>query len=117
MTNDPSPKSFCSGSREYYTVSSAGYTFQQASGANSAVTGGPGVTLTIGTSKSGTTSSSGAWRVPANYKIGKLQIGALKYQGTIRKYLENSSCTSVLRATTIYNAPQQAWHFQTSRVA
>ena len=147
-----SPNSQCSGSRTYYTVKSTGSTFQQAAGANSAVTGSTGVRLSISTSttfevsgsvtssssitvsagvaaiqaqvgvtvgvkKSGTTSTGGSWTVPANYKIGKLQIGALKYQGTISKYLENSACVSVLQASTAYNAPAQNWHFQTSKVS
>lgn len=75
------------------------------------------VGVTIGASKTGTTTNSGSWTVPATYNVGRLAIGAAKYSGTTTRYLENSSCTLVYQNSTSYNAPQQEWHFQTSRVS
>lgn len=145
--------SLCSGSRVVYKSSSSAGSFTQASGANSSVTGGPGVTLaiststtftvsgsitattgvtvsnvvasvkadvgvTIGASKSGTTTNSGSWTVPSSYGSGRLAIGSMKYSGTTTKYIENSSCTLVKQGSSAtFNAPQQEWHFQTSRVS
>jgi len=145
-------RSLCSGGRVFYRASHTGTAFAQASGANSAVTGGPGVTLTISrsttftvggsitstggisasaviatvkadvgvtvqASRSGTTTNSGAWRVPGNYTIGRLAIGSLKYSGRVTKYLENSGCQQLSQGTVSYNAPRNEWHFQTSRVS
>lgn len=149
---DISPNSLCSGSRTVFQSRVSSSPFVQASGYNSSVTGGPGVTLviststtftvsgsitattgisvsnvvasvkadvgvTIGQSKSGTTSNSGSWTVPSTYKIGRLAIGAIKYSGTTTRYLENSSCTLVYQNSTPFNAPQNEWHFQTSKVS
>ena len=145
--------SLCSGSTIVYKNSTTGSAFTQASGVNSSVTGGGGVTLqiststtftvsgsitatadvsasvaiatvkqgygvTIGASKSGTTSTSGSWKVPSTYKVGRLQIGAMKYTGSVTKYVENKACVlaQVGKAAT-YNAPKQEWHFQTSKVS
>jgi hypothetical protein len=136
----------------FYRATHTGTSFAQASGANSAVTGGPGVTLTISrsttftvggsitttggisasavvatvkadigvtvqSSRSGTTTNSGAWRVPGNYRVGRLAIGSLKYSGRVTKYLENRACQQLGLATVSYNAPRDEWHFQTSRVS
>lgn len=142
----------CSGSRIVYKATKSGSAFARASGKNSSVTGGPGVTLTISTSttytvggslttttgitagsvvasvkadigvtvqasRSGTTSASGAWKVPSSYKQGRLELGSIKYSGRVTKYLENRNCQLVQQATTSFNAPRNEWHFQTSKVA
>lgn len=143
----------CSGSRTFTKVANDSITFKQASGNNSSVTGGPGVTLTIsksttftvggsisGTadlsvgaviaavkgalgvtiqgSRAGTSSTSGAWKVPSTYKVGRLAIGANKYAGTVTKYLENKGCVAVkIGSSAKYNAPKNEWHFKTSKVA
>ncbi|GAB3142616.1 hypothetical protein [Marisediminicola antarctica] len=75
------------------------------------------VGVTIGASKTGTTTNSGSWTVPATWNVGRLAIGTAKYSGTTKRYLENSACTLVLQNSTSYNAPQQEWRFQTSRVS
>jgi hypothetical protein len=150
--DDVSVRSLCSGSRVVYKATKSGAVFSQASGANSAVTGGPGVTLgisktrtftvggsitttsgisasavvasvkadvgvTIQASRSGTTTNSGSWRFPSNYKIGRLAIGSIKYSGRVTKYLENKNCVLVNLGAASYNAPKNEWHFSTSRVS
>ncbi|WP_156109993.1 hypothetical protein, partial [Cryobacterium sp. MLB-32] len=70
------------------------------------------VGVTIGSSKTGSTTNSGSWTVPATYNVGRLAIGAAKYSGSTRRYLENSNCVLVFQNSTSYNAPQQEWHFQ-----
>lgn len=150
---NPASASQCSGSRTFTKVSNDSITFKQASGNNSSVTGGPGVTLTISkstsftvggsitksadvgvdlviasiksslgvtvqASRTGTSSTSGAWKVPSSYKVGRLAIGANKYKGTVTKYLENKGCVNVkLGSSAKYNAPKKEWHFKTSKVS
>lgn len=150
---DVTPQGLCPGGREVYKASNSAVAFTQASGGNSSVTGGPGVTLSISTSttftvsgsigtnvditasaailaikqgysvtvqasRSGTTTNSGSWTVPASYNVGRLQIGAMKYAGTVTKYLENTSCVLVKKGSTVtYNAPKNEWHFESSRVS
>ena len=75
------------------------------------------VGVTIGSSKTGATTNSGSWTVPATWNVGRLVIGAAKYSGSTRRYIENSTCVLVFQNSTSYNAPQQEWHFQTSRVS
>lgn len=152
-SDDAPTKSLCSGSRTYTKATNTGVAFQQAGGDYSSVTGGPGVHLSISTtrtftvsgtitstaevsadaviasvksgvgvsigkSQSGTTTNSGLWVVPSNYKIGRLAIGSMKYRGTVTKYLENSNCVAVkLGSSASYNAPKREWHFQTTRVS
>ncbi len=75
------------------------------------------VGVTIGTSQSGQTSNSGTWKVPASYKVGRLEIGSNKYKGTVTRYLENKNCTLVQQGSAaIFNAPHKEWHFKTSKV-
>lgn len=74
--------------------------------------------VTLTASKSGTSTSSGSWKVPANYKVGRLAIGAFKYKGTVTRYLENKNCALVkYGAAAQYNAPANEWSFQRSKVA
>lgn len=74
--------------------------------------------VSITNSKSGTTTNSGSWTVPSNWNIGRLAIGAMKYKGTVTKYLENKDCVDVqVGSSASYNAPQNEWHFQTSKVS
>jgi hypothetical protein len=73
--------------------------------------------VTIGASRSATTSNSGSWTVLSSWQIGRLEIGSNKYAGTT-KYVENSNCVLVkMGSAATYNAPRQEWHFKTSRVA
>lgn len=73
--------------------------------------------VTLQSSRSGTTSSTGSWKVPSSYKQGRLEIGSFKYSGSVSKYIENRSCQLVRQATTNFNAPRNEWHFQTSKIA
>lgn len=73
---------------------------------------------TIAASRTGKSSTSGAWTVPPNYKKGRLAIGSNKYKGTVTKYLENKACVNVkVGSSAKYNAPKNEWHFKTSKVA
>lgn len=73
--------------------------------------------MTIQKSRSGTTTTSGAWKVPANYKVGRLRIGSYKYAGHVVKYLENRNCGLVTQGITSFNAPRNEWHFSHSKVS
>lgn len=68
--------------------------------------------------KTGTSSSSGAWKVPSSYKIGRLTIGALKHRGTLTQFVENRSCKDVATGKSAsYNMPENGWSFQHSKVS
>ena len=69
--------------------------------------------ITLGMSFSGTSTSSGSWKVPASYNTGKLSIGSLKYSGTVKKYIENTACTLVPQSgVATFNQPEKAWSFK-----
>jgi hypothetical protein len=75
------------------------------------------VGVTIGVSKSGTTTNAGSWTVPSDYVLGRLALGAVKYSGTTTQYLENSGCNLIKQGeSAAFDAPSQEWSFQTSRV-
>lgn len=87
-----------------------------ASAAIASVSATYGATITA--TKSGTTTSSGSWMVPASYQIGRLSIGAFKYRGLTTRYLENSACVLVKLGTSAsFNAPRNEWAFITSKVS
>src|SRR5690606_16475405 len=48
--------------------------------------------VTIQAKRKGKSSVSGAWTVPANWEIGRLAIGSIKYKGTVTRYVENRAC-------------------------
>jgi hypothetical protein len=73
--------------------------------------------VTIQASRSGTTTTSGAWKVPSSYNVGRLKIGSYKYAGHVVKYLENRNCGLVTRGITSFNAPRNEWHFSHSKVS
>ncbi|MFT2712392.1 MULTISPECIES: hypothetical protein [Clavibacter] len=75
------------------------------------------VGVTIGVSKTGTTTNGGSWTVPSDYVLGRLALGAVKYSGTTTQYLENSGCNLIKQGeSAAFDAPAQEWSFQTSRV-
>ncbi len=72
----------------------------------------------VAVNKTGTSSSSGAWKVPSSYKIGRLSIGALKHRGTIQQYVQNRACKNVATGKSAsYNMPENGWSFQHSKVS
>lgn len=63
-------------------------------------------------------SSSGAWTVPSTYKTGRLEIGAIKYQGKVQKIKYNTGCGIVNVGTAAtFNVPKDEWHFRHTKVA
>jgi len=87
--SEAGPLSLCSGSNQKNTANNKSITFTRASGANSSVTGGPGVTLTISKSTTFSVSGSitGSSSVSASVVVATVQaqvgatIGA-SYSGT-----------------------------------
>ncbi|WP_299958652.1 hypothetical protein [uncultured Modestobacter sp.] len=74
--------------------------------------------VSVAASKAGTTSASGAWVVPDTMNVGRLQIGAMKYRGSVTRYRESASCARTKVGTSVsYNVPKNEWHFMTSKVS
>jgi len=72
----------------------------------------------VAVNKSGTSSSSGAWKVPNSYKIGRLTIGALKHRGAVQQFVQNRACKNVATGSAAtYNMPENGWSFQHSKVS
>ncbi len=70
------------------------------------------VGVSVAATKSGTSSTSGAWKVPSAWKRGQLQIGAIKHKGSVQKYVENKACKKVASGTAAtYNIPETGWYF------
>lgn len=101
-----------------YTVSGSITATAGVSVSNVVATVKADVGVTIGQSKTGTTTNSGSWTVPSSYNIGRLAIGALKYSGSVTKYLENSNCVLIQQGSpATFNAPRNEWSFQASKVS
>ena len=71
--------------------------------------------VTITSSYSGTSSSSGSWTVPDDYTNGgRLEIGALKHSGEVQQYQANpDDCSNGdLVSSAAYDAPETGWFFK-----
>lgn len=79
---------------------------------------GGSLAVGVNASFSATSSSSGAWTVPSNYKTGRLEIGAIKYQGKVQKVKYNTGCGIVnVGKPATFNVPKAEWNFRHSKVA
>lgn len=69
--------------------------------------------VTISANYSGTSSSSGSWKVPHNWKLGRLEIGSIKHTGSVQRYVENKACKLVASGDPLrYKAPERGWSFR-----
>jgi hypothetical protein len=101
-----------------FTVSGSLGATSSISGSVIVLTAQQQLNVTLTATISGTSSTSGAWTVPANYTNGgTLQIGAWKHRGTIEKFqAKPSNCTDgTLLSSTNYNAPEDNFYFRRSR--